>query len=98
MIETAYLCSYLLGEDTEEIRVGESVLVTGSIQIQQNNGGKKYITYLYAQSIQYLNQKDFTLTKLDFDAVKRFCLINGQDNVIDALVSLFDNPLQAIIM
>ncbi|MGD1838590.1 MAG: AAA family ATPase [Nitrososphaeraceae archaeon] len=80
---------FLFDKNTVGIRVGETVIVKGDIRILKNNK-KRYFTYLYAKSIQYLNREDLTLTKLDVEANKRFVSLKGQNNVIDELVSLFD--------
>lgn len=80
----------LFDKDTEDIRVGESVIIIGDIQIINN--GKKYFTYLYAESIQYLNRENFKLTKSDIESIKRFVKIN-ESIIIDKLVSMFDSSI-----
>ena len=59
------LSTILFDNDTEGIKVGENVVITGNIEIIDNsdNGNsnnnkrkKKLATYLYAESIQYLNK------------------------------------------
>lgn len=81
----------LFDNDTEGIQVGENVVITGDIQVVNNNNisNKRLTTCLYAESIQYLNREEISLTKLDIDAIKRFSQKNyGQ--VIEKLVKLFD--------
>ena len=78
----------LFDKDTIGIKVGENVEVIGEVKIINNNF--KYYPYLYGQSIQYLNRENFMLTKSDVDKIKEFRETNGEDNVIDALVSIFD--------
>ena len=78
----------LFDKDTIGIKVGENVEVIGEVKIINNNF--KYYPYLYGQSIQYLNRENFMLTKSDIDKIKEFRETNGEDNVIDALVSIFD--------
>ena len=78
----------LFDNDTIGIKVGENVEVVGEVKIINNN--LKYYPYLYGQSIQYLNRENFMLTKSDVDKIKEFRETNGEDNVIDALVSIFD--------
>jgi DNA replicative helicase MCM subunit Mcm2 (Cdc46/Mcm family) len=81
----------LFDNDTDGITVGEIVVITGDIKIMNNK--KRYFTYLYGESIEYLNREDFTLTKLDIDAIKRFRNLKGENNIIDELVSIFDRSL-----
>ena len=80
---------YLFDNDTEGIRVGETVTIIGDIQIVNN---RKLFTCLYAESIQYLNREDVILTELDRQAIKRFVQIKQKNgiNIMDALVELFD--------
>lgn len=77
----------LFDNDTECILVGEMVIITGDIRIVENKNG--LFTYLYAESIEYLNREDFTLTKSDVEAIKRFVQIN-KINPIQKLVSMLD--------
>lgn len=81
----------LFDNDTDGITVGEIVVITGDIKIINNK--KRYFTYLYGESIEYLNREDFTLTKLDIDAIKRFRNLKGENNIIDELVSIFDRSI-----
>jgi DNA replicative helicase MCM subunit Mcm2 (Cdc46/Mcm family) len=84
------LSAILFDNDTEGIQVGENVVITGDIQvINNNNNSKKLTTCLYAESIQYLNREEISLTRLDIDAIKRFSS-KSNDQVIEKLVELFD--------
>ena len=78
----------LFDKDTIGIKVGENVEVIGEVKIINNNF--KYYPYLYGQSIQYLNRENFMLTKSDIDKIKEFRETNGEEKIIDALVSIFD--------
>lgn len=77
----------LFDNDTDGIIVGDTVMIIGDIQIINNRKG--FFTYLFAKSIEYLNREDFTLTKLDVEAIKKFVQIN-KTNTLDKLVSMFD--------
>lgn len=83
---------FLFDQDTAEIRVGETVTILGDINII--NAKKRYFTYLYGKSIQYLNREDFTLSKLEIDAINRFSQNKFdkkyQGSVIAQLVKMFD--------
>jgi replicative DNA helicase Mcm len=83
---------FLFDDDTKDIRVGEKITVTGSIQILKNNT-RRYSTYLYSESIKYQSRDDLTLTKLDIEAIKRFRDIKGEAGIIDGLVSIFDHSI-----
>ena len=82
------LSVYLFDKNTENIRVGENVIVNGQIQINELNGKKKLFPYLYVKSIEYDKNDKITLTELDIDAIKRFT--NKHDSIIDELASMFD--------
>ena len=77
----------LFDNDTENIRVGEIVIVIGEIQVININ--KKYFTYLYGKSIQYLNKENIKLTNSDKRIIKRFKEIH-KDHVIYRLAEMFD--------
>ena len=81
---------FLFDNDTEGIGVGETVAIVGNIRVLE---GKRYFNYLYAESIQYLNREDLTITKLDVEAIKRFTKIKGETGIIDAIVSMFDKSI-----
>jgi replicative DNA helicase Mcm len=89
------LSAILFDNDTEGIKVGENVVITGNLEIidysdnSNNKRTKKLATYLYAESIQYLNRENISLTRLDIEAIKRFYRKN-HDKIIDTLVELFD--------
>lgn len=78
----------LFDNNTEGIRVGETVIIKGDIRIINNKKG--LFTHLYAESLQYLNSEDITLTKFDIEGIKRFIRIN-KTNTVDKLVSMFDS-------
>ena len=80
---------FLFNHHTEGIRVGETVIITGILNIL--NIKKRYFTYFYSDSVQYLNREDLTLTESDIRIIKRFVSIHSKkDRVIDQLVSMFD--------
>jgi replicative DNA helicase Mcm len=95
--DTDRLLAILFDNDTEGIKVGENVVITGNIEVIDNSDNsnsnnirkKKLATYLYAESIQYLNRENISLTRLDIEAIKRFSRKN-HDKIIDTLVELFD--------
>lgn len=82
---------FLFDNDTDGIMVGESVIIKGEIEVIKNK--TRYCTYLYGEAIQYLNREDFTLTKLDVEAIKRFRKLKGENKIIDQLVSMFDQSI-----
>ena len=83
---------FLFDHDTVDInkRIGENVEVVGEIKIVENNF--KYFSYLYCESIKYLNQENFVLTDLDFQKIKEFNDIIRMKKMVlfDALVEIFD--------
>jgi len=85
------LSVYLFDKHTENIRVGENILVYGQIQIEESSG-KKLFPIFYAESIQYDKNDKTNLTQLDIEAIKRFTNKHGSQ-IIDVLVSMFDNAI-----
>jgi DNA replicative helicase MCM subunit Mcm2 (Cdc46/Mcm family) len=81
---------FLFNENTEGIRVGETVIITGIVNIL--NIKKRFYTYFYGESIQYLNREDHTLIASDKRIIKRFKEIH-KDRVIDKLVEMFDSSI-----
>ena len=82
---------YLFDKHTENIRVGENIIIDGQIQIEESNG-KKFFPFFYAESVQYIKNSKTTLTQLDIEAIKRFTNKHGSQ-IIDELVSMFDNAI-----
>ena len=82
------LTVFLFDRDTDGIKVGENVEIIGDIKILNYNK-RRYFTYLFADSIKYLNKEDNILTESDIKIIKRFEDIH-KDRVIDKLVSMFD--------
>jgi len=80
---------FLFDENTEGIRMGEMVTISGTVRIKDD--GKLMHSCLYGESIKYLNREDFTLTEMDKDAIQRFVRITGAKNkTVDKLVEMFD--------
>ena len=61
---------FLFNGYTENIRVGEKVIIPGVINII--NIKKRHFTYFYGKSIKYLNREDLTITGSDIRIIKRF--------------------------
>ena len=83
---------FLFEKDTVDInkRIGENVEVIGKIKIVENNF--KYFSYLYCESVKYLNQENFVLTDSDIEKIKQFNEIhkNEEGGTIRALIERFD--------
>jgi DNA replicative helicase MCM subunit Mcm2 (Cdc46/Mcm family) len=85
------LSAYLFNNDTEKIRVGETIILEGQIVINEFAIGKnkKIFPYFYADHIRYDRNYEITLTQSDIDAVHRFTKMKSS-SIIDELVSMFD--------
>jgi len=85
------LVAILLDRDTENIRVGERVLVKAKVRIAPNNGKQgKLFPYFYAESITYEDRKETTLNDKDIENIKSYVSLVGKKNVIDKLTDMFD--------
>lgn len=81
---------FLFDGDTENIHVGETVIIEGQIRINESkNSGKKLFPYFYAKSIQYDRSDSTALTQTDIDAINRFTKKHNS-KIIDTLVLMFD--------
>jgi replicative DNA helicase Mcm len=78
----------LFDKDTENVRVGENIIVKGQIWV------RKLFPCFYAKSIQYDKNDKITLTELDIDAINRFTNRHGS-KIIDELASMFDHSIIA---
>ena len=81
----------LFDNDTESIRVGERVIITGEIVILDSRGGNKgkLFPYVYSESIKYEKRENVELTDLDIDAILRFRSKFGP-KIVDKLVEMCD--------
>lgn len=84
--ETEKLLCILFEENTRDIRIGEKVMISGSIQIVFKN--KKAVACLYSTAIKYENKEDIQLTELDRQAIHRF-VDKKKENTVDELAKMF---------
>ena len=82
------LMVYLFDNDTENILVGETVIIKGQVQII--NDSKRMFPCLYGESIKYIDRENFTLSEEDIEKNKEFVRKHGINNTIDELVEMFD--------
>lgn len=82
---------FLFDKDTENIRVGENVVIDGQIQINESDG-KKLLPYFYSESVKYAKNNSISLTDLDIEAIKRFTNRHGS-KIIDELIFMFDKSI-----
>lgn len=87
------LTVFLFDEDTERIRIGETVIITGDMEIVNN--GKRLYTCLNGKSIHYLNRENFTLSEYDIKEIDEFVntTTTNKSQLIDKLVSIFDTSI-----
>jgi len=85
---------FLFDKDTENIRVGENIIVKGQIRIDESSNikARKLFPCFCAKSIQYDKNDKINLTKLDIDAINRFTNKHGSE-IIGELVSMFDQSI-----
>lgn len=77
----------LFDKDTENINVGERVIVTGDIVIRKI--GNNLFPFLFAKGIKYEKKETIVLSNADIDAIRRFRAKLGP-NVINQLIKMFD--------
>jgi replicative DNA helicase Mcm len=75
----------LFDKDTCNISVGERVGVTGHIQIIQNRNKGKFFGLMYAESMEYEQREELSLTQQDIEAIERF---GKTPKIIEKLVSM----------
>src|SRR5207249_6291451 len=71
--EIERLPAKLFEKNTENINVGEIVIITGNLHVvrKNDNANSKAVTVLYAEGIEYLNRKEKSkLTKQDIEEIK----------------------------
>ena len=83
------LTSFVFDKDTKDVRIGETVIITGNLNIDKPKDAKKLFQYCYANSIEYDRIDNIALTQMDIDAVKRFSN-KYRSNLIDELAKMFD--------
>ena len=89
--EIERLSVILFENDTNDINIGEKVIVNGELHVEDNNPKKgKLITRVYARSIKYESKENNDLTVHDIEAIKRFTKLNG-NKIIQRLVQML-NP------
>lgn len=89
--ETDQLTVLLFQKDTLNIVVGEQVIISGNLYIEQDKRQGKLYSVLYANKLEYQNKTDITLSKMDIDAIERFTKnAGGPDNnkIIDKIVEM----------
>jgi len=82
----------LFDKDTENVNVGERVIIEGEIFVLYPNGKTKgkLFSYFYANSIKYENRENIVLTPQDVEGIKKFRYKIGCSNIISELVKMFD--------
>jgi replicative DNA helicase Mcm len=80
---------FLFDKDTENVRIGETVLIEGKMHIDNHKDARKLFPYCYSKSIQYDRIDNISLSRMDIDAVKRFATKNSS-SIVDELVKMFD--------
>jgi replicative DNA helicase Mcm len=86
----------LFDKDTENVRVGENIIVKGQIRVDESTKikARKLFPCFYAKSIQYDKNDKITLSELDIEAINRFTNKHKHGSkIIDELVSMFDHSI-----
>lgn len=91
--EIECLSVHLFEKDTENIVLGETVTILGSLHVVRRNdsANSKAITVLYANSIEYIEREELTLTEKDIKEIEAWKLdveIQGK-SITDELVKRF---------
>ena len=91
--EIECLSVHLFEKDTENIVLGETVSITGFLHIVRRNDNRnsKAITVLYAESIEYIEREEVTLTEKDIKEIEAWKLAveNQGKSITDELVKKF---------
>jgi replicative DNA helicase Mcm len=78
----------LLKDQTRNVRVGETVSITGDVDVlnPSGSGGKKATTIMYAKHIKYEREEEKPITEEDVAEFRKF---SDQPDVINKLVEKF---------
>ena len=91
--EIECLSVHLFEKDTENIVLGETVSITGSLYVvrKNDNANSKAITVLYANSIEYIEREELTLTEQGYQRNRswKLSIENQGKNIIDELAKKF---------
>jgi DNA replicative helicase MCM subunit Mcm2 (Cdc46/Mcm family) len=91
--EIERLSTHLFEKDTENIILGETVSVTGSLYIvrKNDNANSKAITVLYAKSIDYIEREELALTGKYVEEIEAWksSTENEAKSITDELVKKF---------
>ncbi len=83
----------LLDVDTEDIRIGERVKVTGDVHVRPKYIRGPLIPKVFSgQQLEYANREQIISNDKDIEAIKRFARLKGPF-IIDSLVDLFDKSI-----
>jgi DNA replicative helicase MCM subunit Mcm2 (Cdc46/Mcm family) len=79
----------LFDDNTNDVRAGEQVLVTGEIYFEKfSKMESKINSRLYSHSIVYEARREISLSSMDVNAIKRFVARHG-NRTVDKLVYMF---------
>lgn len=86
------LTCILLDVDTEDVRIGEKVKVTGDIHIRSKLKNGLLVPKVFAEQLEYSNREQITVNDKDIEAIRRFAKLKGP-SAIDTLVDMFDKSI-----
>jgi replicative DNA helicase Mcm len=77
--------------DTDNIRAGESVIITGQIYIEPFSSHKDSRLYprVYVHSVKYESRREISLSNQDKDAIQRFVNRFGNNKTVEKLAEMF---------
>ncbi len=82
----------LLDPDTENIRVGEKVIITGDIHILPKFNKNLLAPMVFAYQLEYENKDEVVINENDIQTIKRFAKLKGS-TIIESLIELFDKSI-----
>lgn len=88
------LSCILLDTDTKNIRIGENVIVKGTIYVLPKNQKGNLIPVVFCKDneLEWLEANEIVLTDSDIEEIKSFASAH-RDSIIPKLVDMFDNSI-----
>ena len=80
----------LFDDNTKDIKVGETVVITGNMHIEPPKNYNKKISFnFYGDNINYKNRENLQLSENDIDGINKFMNKHCRKKIITELVKLF---------
>ena len=83
------LACILLDLDTDKIKVGEKVIITGTIHIRSKYNKGTLIPKVFSEQVEYTNNDQIVIGEKDIEKINEFAKKRNK-TIIELLVNMFD--------